>query len=161
MIRLKNMFVEISVIRIENPNLLVGSFATGGWWFRKTLKPYQTNSSLWEPRSSSEEGFVFVKSWKSWFDVPKSCSTNFDISRPNRVSAEVDVSKGVLLQRSIDRYLETTGFEMSNSRFWHPESCGSEFWHLERCGSEFWHLKKQKDFGDHEKQIWHLENSQT
>jgi hypothetical protein len=30
MIRLKNMFVEISVIRIENPNLLAGSFATGG-----------------------------------------------------------------------------------------------------------------------------------
>jgi hypothetical protein len=30
MIRLKNMFVEISVIRIEIPNLLAGSFATGG-----------------------------------------------------------------------------------------------------------------------------------
>jgi hypothetical protein len=30
MICLKNMFVEISVIPIENPNLLAGSFATGG-----------------------------------------------------------------------------------------------------------------------------------
>jgi hypothetical protein len=134
-------------------------------------KPYLANSSLWEPPFFVRGRLCLCEVLKSWFDVSKSCSTNFDISNQS-VVAEVDVSKGVLLQRVVligiskqqDSRSRIAVFDIPKdavASFDILKAVGASFDISKDVGSEFWHLKKQKDFEDHEKQMWHLENSQT
>ncbi len=91
---------------------------------------------------------------------------------PNSVFGEVDVSKGVLLQRVVligiskeqDSRSRIAVFDIPKdavASFDILKAVGASFDISKDVGSEFWHLKKQKDFEDHEKQMWHLENSQT
>jgi hypothetical protein len=134
-------------------------------------KPYLANSPLWEPHTSSEEG-MFLWSPEKLIRRLKKLFDEFWYLEPNSVFGEVDVSKGVLLQRVVligiskeqDSRSRIAVFDIPKdavASFDILKAVGASFDISKDVGSEFWHLKKQKDFGDQEKQMWHLENSQT